>query len=113
MRTLSLTLVLLARAAALDAPDAAKAGMDPGRLARIGARMQAYVDRGASAGYVTLVARHGAVAYLNACGWLDREDKLPMRTDSLFQIKSMTKPVPCRWWTKAGWSRRTCQSSAA
>ena len=71
----------------------AKAGMDAERLARIPARMKAFVDRGSIAGAVTLVARHGTVAGIDAVGYLDLESKKPMRTDSIFQIMSMTKPV--------------------
>jgi CubicO group peptidase (beta-lactamase class C family) len=71
----------------------AKAGMDPERLARIPVRMKAFVDQGTVAGVVTLVARHGAVASLDAVGYQDLETKKPMKTDSIFQIMSMTKPV--------------------
>src|SRR6516225_3647018 len=39
------------------------------------------------------LARHGQVAHLNAVGYQDIETKKPMRTDSIFQIMSMTKPV--------------------
>src|SRR6266702_643118 len=63
-------------------------GMNADRLARIPARMQAFVDRGAGAGYVTLVARHGRVASLAAVGYHDRESRTPMRTDTIFQIMS-------------------------
>jgi CubicO group peptidase (beta-lactamase class C family) len=74
-------------------PDARKAGMDPARLALIPVRMQAAVDRGRISGAVTLVARRGVIASLDAVGYLDLENKRPMRTDSIFQIMSMTKPV--------------------
>ncbi len=55
--------------------------------------MQSFVDRGEVAGIVTLLARHGQVAHLHAVGYQDIETKKPMRTDSIFQIMSMTKPV--------------------
>ena len=71
----------------------AKAGMDPERLTRIPARMKEFVDKGTIAGAVTLVARHGVVASLEAVGYQDLETKKPMRTDTIFQIMSMTKPV--------------------
>ena len=86
-------LLLAVRAFALDGPDAERAGMDPTRLDAIRTRMTQYVERGAGAGYVTLVARHGVIAHLAATGWQDREAKVKMRLDTLFQIKSMTKPV--------------------
>ncbi len=69
------------------------AGMDPERLANIPIRMKAFVDKGTIAGAVTLVARHGVVASLEAVGYQDLETKTPMRTDTIFQVRSMTKPV--------------------
>ncbi len=75
--------------------DPSAAGMDAGRLARIPARLQKFVDDGKAAGFVALVARHGHVASLSAVGFQDREAKIPMRVDSMFQIMSMTKPVTC------------------
>ncbi len=73
--------------------DISKAGMDPERLARIPARMKEFVDRGTIAGAVTLVDRHGVVVSLEAVGYLDLETRTPMRTDSIFQIRSMTKSI--------------------
>lgn len=73
--------------------DPRAAGMDPDRLARISARMQEFVDQGTAAGFVTLVARHGQVASLEAVGYRDLETKRPMRTDSIQQIMSCTKPI--------------------
>lgn len=68
-------------------------GTDPERLARIPVRMKEFVEQGTIAGAVTLVARHGMVASLEAVGYQDLETKRPMRTDTIFQIRSMTKPV--------------------
>ena len=76
-----------------QSPEAAKAGLDPARLARIRPRLQELVDAGRNAGAVTLVARRGVVAHLEAVGYQDLEAKTPMRTDSIFQLMSMTKPV--------------------
>lgn len=75
--------------------DAAKTGLDPARLARIPARMKSFVDQGTVAGAVTLVARHGQVAALDATGYTDIETRQPIRTDAIFQIHSMTKPIVC------------------
>jgi CubicO group peptidase (beta-lactamase class C family) len=69
-----------------------KLGLDPQRLARIPVRMQELVDRGVIPGAVTLVARHGQVASLEAVGWQEIETRKSMRPDSIFQIMSMTKP---------------------
>jgi CubicO group peptidase (beta-lactamase class C family) len=78
-----------------DKIDPALAGMDPARLARIPVRMKEFVDAGKTAGIVTLVARHGHIASLDAVGFQDIEHKIPMRTDSIFRLMSVTKPVTC------------------
>jgi CubicO group peptidase (beta-lactamase class C family) len=78
-----------------DKANAALAGMNPERLARIPARMKEFVDAGKTAGIVTLVARHGHVASLDAVGFQDIAEKVPMRVDSIFRIMSVTKPITC------------------
>src|SRR5262245_50244654 len=75
------------------ANDTAQTGLDPNRLAQIPARMQQFVDQDTATGIVTLVARHGQVATLDAVGYTDLETKQPMKVDNIFQIHSMTKPV--------------------
>lgn len=73
--------------------ESAATGLDRQRLARIPARMKEFVDKGMLAGTVTLVARHGQIAALDAVGYSDIESKTPLRTDAIFQLHSMTKPV--------------------
>jgi CubicO group peptidase (beta-lactamase class C family) len=70
-------------------------GFSAERLSRIRPRLQAFVDEGKAAGMVTLVARHGKIAAVEAIGFQDRESKTPMRADTLFQILSITKPMTC------------------
>ncbi len=72
---------------------ARSAGMDPERLARIPIRMNEFVEKGSIAGAVTLVARRGVVASLEAVGCRDRENNKPMLADTIVDIRSMTKPV--------------------
>ena len=72
---------------------APRPGMDRERLARIRPRMEEFVRAGTIAGAVTLVARHGVVASLEAVGYQDLESRKPMRADTIFQVASMTKPV--------------------
>ena len=79
----------------LNHVDVKAAGMNPARIADIHQRMQDFVDRGKAAGIVTVLARHGHLASLDAVGYQDLESKAPMRTDTLFRIKSLTKPVTC------------------
>jgi CubicO group peptidase (beta-lactamase class C family) len=68
-------------------------GLSSERLQRIANVIQKSVDEGRIAGGVALVARHGKIAYLKAVGMDDREAKKPMRTDNIFRICSMTKPI--------------------
>ena len=45
------------------------------------------------AGAVTVVARRGQVVSLQAVGYHDLESKKPMRVDSIFDIRSVSKPI--------------------
>jgi CubicO group peptidase (beta-lactamase class C family) len=67
-------------------------GLDAEHLAQIHSRMQAAVDDGRVSGIVTLVQRHGKLAWLDAAGYQDVEAKKAMPKDAIFQIMSMTKP---------------------
>jgi CubicO group peptidase (beta-lactamase class C family) len=68
-------------------------GIDAARIARIPERMQKFVDLGRAAGIVTLVAHKGSIVNLSAVGFQDLETRTPIKSDTLFQIASMTKPI--------------------
>jgi CubicO group peptidase (beta-lactamase class C family) len=68
-------------------------GLSSERLERIGRNIQKSVDENRIAGAVSLVARHGQIAYLKAFGMANREDRKPMQTNHIFRICSMTKPI--------------------
>ena len=68
-------------------------GLSSTRLARLSPVMKGYLNQGTFAGMVTLIARKGQVAHLEAFGWQDIENKRPMTTETIFRIYSMTKPV--------------------
>ncbi len=70
----------------------ADVGMSAERLSRLTAVMKAGVDKGEIPGAVVLIVRRGKIAYLEAVGYRDREQKAPMRPDAIFRIASMTKP---------------------
>ncbi len=89
---LILSLLLLFGAAA-NLRAAASSGFDPARLARLDAVVQHHVDEGDLAGGVVYVARNGEVAHLKAFGHQDIEGKVPMPTDAIFRIASMSKAV--------------------
>lgn len=63
------------------------------RIPSVAEAMQRFVDEGKIAGGVALVARDGRIVHLGAVGWADLESKRPMRTDAVFAIMSMTKPI--------------------
>jgi len=68
-------------------------GFSSERLTRIDDLMQRYVDQGKMAGFVTLVARRGEIAYFNKIGYQDIQAEILMELDSIFRIYSMTKPI--------------------
>ncbi|HTX65092.1 MAG TPA: serine hydrolase domain-containing protein [Opitutaceae bacterium] len=55
--------------------------------------MQAFVDQGEIAGAVTLVATKNQILHLSAVGKSDLASGRAMKTDDLFWIASMTKPM--------------------
>ena len=86
------TALLLSQAAALHAA-AARTPLDPAALKLIPLRMREFIDRNEISGIVTLVARNGRIAALDAVGFADIENRKPMRTDTIVQIMSQTKTV--------------------
>jgi CubicO group peptidase (beta-lactamase class C family) len=68
-------------------------GLSSDRLERIATTVQRNIDDQRIAGAVTLVVRHGKVAWFKAQGMSDRESGKPMMTDAMFRICSMTKPI--------------------
>jgi CubicO group peptidase (beta-lactamase class C family) len=63
------------------------------KLAEVRKRMQSFVDDKTIAGAVTLVARNGQIAALDAVGQADIANGKPMKPDTMFWIASMTKPI--------------------
>ncbi len=63
---------------------------DEPRLAPV---LKPFVDQGVLAGAVVLVATPERVLDLEAVGYSDVVDKIPMKTDALFWIASMSKPM--------------------
>ncbi len=67
--------------------------LSPSRTARLQSTLEADVAKGSIPGAVTLIARRGEIAYLDAFGSSNREAGSQMATDSIFRIASMTKPM--------------------
>jgi CubicO group peptidase (beta-lactamase class C family) len=78
---------------ALPAARPEEVGLCPARLDHIGQVLRDSVARGHLPGAVALVARHGRIAWCEAFGRRDPEAPDPMRTDTVFRIYSMTKPL--------------------
>ena len=89
------SIVLSAAAFAQDLPTAKpeSVGLSSERLEKISAAVQRSIDDKRLAGAVTIVVRHGQVAYFKAQGLADREANKPMQKDSIFRICSMSKPI--------------------
>jgi CubicO group peptidase (beta-lactamase class C family) len=74
-------------------PASAVRGQSADRFAGIAPKMQEFVDRGEISGIVTLVADKDRVLHLAAVGVSDVATGRKMRTDDLFWIASMSKPI--------------------
>src|ERR1051325_7324520 len=68
-------------------------GLSSERLRRIEPIIKSHVAARDLTGAVTLVARRGKVVHFAAFGTTDLDTNAPMRTDTLFRLASMTKPV--------------------
>ena len=101
MWTIPIALCLLGAAFADElttSGDAKNLGFSAARLARIAPWYQARFDSfspsdGLVPGAVVAIAKGGKLAYLQAIGFQDRAKTIPMKTNSIFWIASMSKPV--------------------
>ncbi|WP_128375714.1 serine hydrolase domain-containing protein [Streptomyces cavernae] len=71
----------------------AEVGLSAPALERLDRHFADYVDAGRLPGFLVSVARHGKVAHLTTYGSRDRADGLPVETDTVWRMYSMTKPV--------------------
>jgi CubicO group peptidase (beta-lactamase class C family) len=67
-------------------------GLSSVRLQNIGAMVERLIAERWLPGAVVLIARQGKVAYFESFGVMDVETKMPLRTDAIFRMASMTKP---------------------
>jgi CubicO group peptidase (beta-lactamase class C family) len=82
-----------ATAQRLPAAPPGELGLSAERLERLSRTMREYTEGGRIAGVVTLVARDGRVAHLEAFGSRDLEREAPMQVDTIVRIASMSKAV--------------------
>ena len=78
---------------AISFPAQIIADVEQARLDAVAAVLQARIDEGRLSGAVVMVAQDGEVLMHEAMGYQNVEDQVPMRTDTIFRIFSMTKPV--------------------
>src|SRR5437867_11901633 len=88
-----LTSASLAAAEGLPKIEPRQAGFSAERLQRIHHVLQNSVDRKEFAGINVAIARRGKLAYFESFGFQDREERQPMRADTIFRMASMTKPI--------------------
>jgi CubicO group peptidase (beta-lactamase class C family) len=88
---LALNLITIAQDIPAAKPETV--GLSSDRLERIATAVQHNIDDKRIAGAVTLVVRHGKVAWFKAQGMADREASKSMPADAMFRICSMTKPI--------------------
>jgi len=67
--------------------------VSPKALAELSHLVQSFVDDDHIVGAELLVIKNGRSILHQAYGWRDREAELPMETDSVFCVRSMTKPL--------------------
>ncbi|MGW2748203.1 serine hydrolase domain-containing protein [Streptomyces sp. NPDC001450] len=70
-----------------------EAGLDAKALDRLDRRFAQHVDEGRLPGFLLALARGGRVAHLTTYGHRNVAAGLPVETDTLWRIYSMTKPV--------------------
>lgn len=63
------------------------------RAGRVRTRLQGFVDRREASGFVWVVLKDGKRVHEGAVGSLDIEKSVPMRSDTIFRLASMTKPI--------------------
>ena len=91
--TCLLLLTVTAYAQEFERAQPGELGFSDTRLERLAAALEGYVEEEQVAGSVTLVLRHGKLAYFDAAGYRDAASRAPMREDTIFRIASQTKAI--------------------
>jgi CubicO group peptidase (beta-lactamase class C family) len=68
-------------------------GLDPGRLGRLDAYLDGFVERGRHKGSLLVITRGGRIAHVSHRGQRDAEAGLAVQPDTIWRIYSMTKPI--------------------
>ncbi len=75
------------------AKSAESAGMSAERLKRLDTNLQQFIDENKLPCMVAIVVKNGQIVYHKAFGMADVQANVPMKTDAIFRIASMTKAV--------------------
>lgn len=70
-----------------------KAGMSSTKLEAVTDTVKKLIRKKHFVGTVVMISRNGETVYLDAQGMRDQKEKAKMKTDTIFRIYSMTKPV--------------------
>jgi CubicO group peptidase (beta-lactamase class C family) len=91
----SLLLMNSASASGLPVATPEEQGMSSARFRLLTNLLRQYVEEGKVAGLVAGVSRNGHIVYLESMGSqeIHAEQRVPMQADSIFQIRSMSKPI--------------------
>jgi CubicO group peptidase (beta-lactamase class C family) len=68
-------------------------GLSADKLSGTVSAMQKLIDKKRIAGGIVVVAHRGKVAQFETCGLMDIENQKSMKSDTIFTIYSMTKPI--------------------
>lgn len=77
----------------LPRADPREVGLAGDELSKVVPTLRAFVDQKRIAGAVVAVARDGKIALLESVGWQQIDSQVPMSTDTIFRIYSMSKPI--------------------
>ena len=88
-----LALISVVAAETLPRAKPEEVGFSSDRLRRVTEMLRTNIAAGEIPGAVLLIARHGKIAYFESLGLLDPQAETPMRSDAIFRIYSMSKPI--------------------
>ena len=89
----ALAAATLAQAQPLPTGTPESVGMSTERLRHIETFFAGEIERNRVPGAVVAIAHQGKLVYFKAFGFADKAKNVPMATDTIFQLASMTKPM--------------------
>jgi CubicO group peptidase (beta-lactamase class C family) len=67
-------------------------GLSSERLKQIDANIDQWIKEDQLNGATMIILRNGKIVYQKAFGFANKQQNIPMKTDNIFRIASMTKP---------------------